>query len=67
MIGSHEPLAAIEDTLNLGDFDEIVFATSLQSPGAGVHLDLASKFKGLGVPVTVVGLADSTSWQWPAD
>jgi hypothetical protein len=26
MIGSHEPLAAIEDALNLGDFDEIVLA-----------------------------------------
>lgn len=56
MIGSHEPLAAIEDALNLGAFDEIVLATHSSRLAEGVHLDLASKVRALGVPVTVVGL-----------
>ena len=56
LIGSHEPLAAIEDALNLGDFDEIVIATRSSRMARGVHLDLASKVKALGFPVTVVEL-----------
>jgi hypothetical protein len=57
MIGSHEPLAAIEDALNLGDYHEIVLATRSTRLARGVHLDLASKVQGLGLPVTVVGPA----------
>jgi hypothetical protein len=49
MIGSHEPLAAIEDALNLGDFDAIVLATRSSHLARGVHLDLASKVKALGL------------------
>jgi hypothetical protein len=54
MIGSHEPLAAIEDAVNLQDFDEIVLATRSSRLARGLHLDLASKTKALGLPVTVV-------------
>ena len=35
IIGSHEPLAAIEDALNLGDFHEIVLATRTSHLGRG--------------------------------
>jgi hypothetical protein len=56
MIGSHEPLAAIEDALNLGDFDEILLATRSTHLARGLHLDLPSKVKALGFPVTVVEL-----------
>jgi hypothetical protein len=35
LIGSHEPLAAIEDALNLGDFHEIVLATRTSHLGRG--------------------------------
>jgi hypothetical protein len=56
MIGSHEPLAAIEDALNLQDFDEIILATRSSRLARWVRLDLASKVKALGLPVTVVGL-----------
>jgi hypothetical protein len=55
MTGSHEPLAAIEDALNLGYFDEIVLAVRLSRLAQGVHLDLARKVRALGVPVTAVG------------
>jgi hypothetical protein len=57
VIGPHEPLAAIEDAVNLQDFDEIVLATRSNRLARGLHLDLASKVKGLGLPVTVVGPA----------
>jgi hypothetical protein len=60
MIGSHEPLAAIEDAVNLQDFDEIIPATRSNRLARGLHLDLASKVRGLGLPVTVVAL-DSAS------
>jgi hypothetical protein len=54
MIGSHEPLAAVEDAVNLQHFDEVVLATRSSRLARGLHLDLASKVKGLGLPVTVV-------------
>jgi hypothetical protein len=65
MIGSYEPLAAIEDAVNREDFDEIVLATRPGRLARRLHLDLASKVKGLGLPVTVVGV-ESASRQ-PAD
>jgi hypothetical protein len=52
--GSHEPLGAIEDALNFGNFDEVVLAIPSSRLARGVHLDLARKVKGLGLPVTVV-------------
>jgi hypothetical protein len=57
VIGSHEPLAAIEDALNLGNFDEIVLVARSGRLARGAHLDLASKVKALGCPLTVVELA----------
>jgi hypothetical protein len=55
MIGSHEPLAAIEDALNAQEFDEIVLATRSSRLARILRFDLASKVKALGLPVTVVG------------
>jgi hypothetical protein len=57
IIGSHEPLAAIEDALSLRDFDEIVLAARPGRLARRLRLDLASKVRALGLPVTVVGLA----------
>jgi hypothetical protein len=57
MIGSHEALAAIENAVNLKDFDEIVLAMRSSHLARGLHLDLASKVRVLGLPVTVVGPA----------
>jgi hypothetical protein len=56
MIDSREPFAAIEDAVNLQEFDQIVLAMRSSRLSRG-HLDLASKVKGLGLPVTVVGPA----------
>ena len=54
MIGSHEPLAAVEDAVNRQDFDEVILAVRPGRLARGVHLDLASKVKALGPPVTVL-------------
>jgi hypothetical protein len=57
LTGSHEPLAAIEDALNFGDFDEVVLATRSSRVARGVHLDLARKVDALGVAVSVAAPA----------
>lgn len=54
MVGSHEPLAAIEDAVNRGHFDEIVLSTLPTRVSRWLHLDLPSKIAGLGLPVTTV-------------
>jgi hypothetical protein len=54
MIGSHEPLAAVEDAVSGQDFDEIILAVRPGRLARGAHLDLASKVRALGPPVTVL-------------
>ena len=66
-IGSHEPLAAIEDAVSLQHFDEVVLAMRSSRLSRALHLDLASKVRGLGLPVTVVGPASVAASRspWP--
>jgi hypothetical protein len=54
MVGDHEPLAAIQDAVNLRGFDEIILSTLPTTVSRWLKLDLPSKAKGLGLPVTVV-------------
>jgi hypothetical protein len=65
-IGDHEPLMAVEDAVNLGNYDEIIISTLPRRVSRWLKLDLVSKTKALGLPVThveasesVVGAADS--------
>ncbi len=53
-IGDPEPLMAIEDAVNLGAFDEIIISTLPRRVSKWLKLDLVSKTKGLGLPVTHV-------------
>jgi hypothetical protein len=53
-IGDPEPLMAIEDAINLGQFDEIIISTLPRRVSKWLKLDLVSKAKGLGLPVTHV-------------
>ena len=54
-VGDHEPLMAIEDTLNLsGPFNEIIISTLPTHVSRWLHLDLVSKTRNLGLPVTHV-------------
>jgi hypothetical protein len=53
-VGDAEPLMAIQDAVNLGDYDEIIISTLPLGISRWLKLDLISKAKGLGLPVTHV-------------
>jgi hypothetical protein len=54
IIGDPEPLAAVQDAVNLQGFDEIILSTLPARVSRWLKLDLPSKVAGLGLPVTVV-------------
>ena len=55
IIGVSEPLAAIQDAMNLhGGYDELIISTLPAKVSRWLHLDLPHKAAGLGVPVTTV-------------
>ena len=54
MIGDAEPLAAIQDAVNLHGFDEIIISTLPTRVSRWLRLDLPHKAAGLGLPVTTV-------------
>jgi hypothetical protein len=54
MIGSHDPLAAVQDALNLHGFNEILLCTLPVRVSRWLHIDLPRKVAALGVPVTTV-------------
>jgi hypothetical protein len=54
IVGDPEPLAAIQDAVNLRGFDEIIVSTLPQRVSRWLKLDLPSKASGLGLPVTTV-------------
>ena len=58
-IGDPEPLMAIEDAVNLGDYDEIIISTLPRRISRWLRLDLVSKTKALGLPVTHVEAVES--------
>jgi hypothetical protein len=54
-IGDHEPLMAVEDALNQsGPYDEIIISTLPPGISRWLKLDLVSKVRGEGLPVTHV-------------
>ena len=53
-IGDPDPLAAIEDAINAGDFGEVIISTLPTRVSRWLHLDLPRKVGGLGLPVTTV-------------
>jgi hypothetical protein len=58
-VGDAEPLTAIQDAVNLGDFDEIIISTLPLGVSRWLKLDLISKARGLGLPVTHVLAPDA--------
>ena len=54
MIGVPEPLAAIQDAVNLHGFDELIISTLPSRVSKWLKLDLPHKVQGLGLPVTTV-------------
>jgi hypothetical protein len=53
-LGDPEPLSAIQDAVNLGHYDEIMISTLPRRVSRWLRLDLVSKTRGLGLPVTHV-------------
>jgi hypothetical protein len=53
-LGDAEPLSAIQDAINLGHYDEIIISTLPRRVSRWLRLDLVSKARGLGLPVTHV-------------
>ena len=54
MVGVAEPLAAIQDAINLRGFDEIIISMLPKRVSKWLRLDLPHKAAGLGLPVTAV-------------
>ena len=54
LIGVAEPLAAIQDAINLHGFDEIIISMLPKRVSKWLRLDLPHKAAGLGLPVTLV-------------
>jgi hypothetical protein len=53
-LGDSEPLMAIQDAVNLGRYDEIIISTLPLGVSRWLKLDLVSKARALGLPVTHV-------------
>ncbi len=61
MVGDPEPLAAIQDAINLHGFDEIIISTLPKRVSRWLKLDLPHKAAGLGLPVTTVTAGGRTN------
>jgi hypothetical protein len=60
LVGSHDPLAAVEDALNAARYDEVIISTLPRRLSRWLHVDLPRKVAGLGLPVTTVVAAEET-------
>jgi hypothetical protein len=59
-IGDADPLAAVQDALNLGGSDEIILSTLPRRISRWLRVDLPSKVRALGKPVLhVTGTGES--------
>jgi hypothetical protein len=58
LVGDADPVAAVNDAVNLPGFDEVIVSTLSPRLSRWLKLDLPSKVSGLGLPVTTVTPAD---------
>ena len=54
IVGDPDPVAAVQDAINLRGFDEVIISTLPSKVSRWLHLDLPSKVTGLGLPVSTV-------------
>ena len=54
VVGVAEPLAAVQDAINVRGFDEVIVSTLPHRVSKWLRLDLPAKIGGLGLPVTTV-------------
>ena len=66
MIGVPEPLAAIQDAINIHGFDELIISTLPQRVSKWLKLDLPVEGRpGSGLPVTTVIASSREQRAWP--
>ena len=58
IVGDPDPVAAVQDAINLHGFDEVIISTLPARLSRWLKLDLPSKVSGMGLPVTTVTPAD---------
>jgi hypothetical protein len=51
-VGDTDPLAAVQDALNFGAYDEVIVSTLPARASRWLKMDLPSRVERLGVPVT---------------
>jgi hypothetical protein len=61
MVGDADPVAAVQDAINLHGFDEAIVSTLPARLSRWLKLDLPSKVAGMGLPVTTVTPAEDTA------
>jgi hypothetical protein len=61
ILGDADPMAAVQDAVNLRGFDEVIVSTLSPRVSRWLKLDLPSKVAGLGLPVTTVTPVDSAT------
>ena len=66
MVGSHDPVAAVEDALNLVGFDEVILSMLPARVSRWLHLDLPHKVRAMGMPVTEVVAGEPIASPAPA-
>jgi hypothetical protein len=54
IVGDADPVAAVQDAINLRGFDEVIVSTLPVRLSRWLRLDLPSKVAGMGLPVTTV-------------
>jgi hypothetical protein len=58
-IGDADPINAIGDEVNVNKYDELIISTLAHRVSKWMHLDLPSKAKGFGLPITHVSPKDA--------
>jgi hypothetical protein len=61
ILGDADPMAAVQDAVNLRGFDEVIVSTLSPRVSRWLKLDLPSKVAGLGLPVSTVTPKDSAT------
>ncbi len=59
ILGDPDPVAAVQDAINLQGFDEVIVSTLSPRISRWLKLDLPSKIGGMGLPVKTVSLTDA--------
>jgi hypothetical protein len=59
IVGDSDPVAAIQDAINLRGFDEVIVSTLSPRISRWLKLDLPSKVAGMGLPMALVTPSES--------